>query len=619
MTELKKKMVLGGVPAPVRNEGCHIEADPTGETDRIVYGSGHSAVVRSLSDPTSFVVFTGHTSNVLCARFSPDGKEIVSGDESGCVFGWNAETGKIKKEMDQNGISAGSSPIRDVCLSQDQKFVLVAGDSRGAHLKVYKYPGGASAGKCPGHQKKATAIDQVKTPSKMIAGCAEDFKISLHKGPPVSEFGVPVVLDGIHTGFVNQIRFSKDGKKLVTCSSDRTVCIIDTESHEVLKRIEGHTASVLMCNWNKDCTEVITASADKTVRIFDAESGEEKRCIQFEDALENMQVGVVYVPKTDQIVSVGLSGFLNVFDAGADKPSKILTGHSKPCVGLHASGDMVYSADYSGTIVAWDGDKGQSEKRFTGNVPVTLNAIGGGNKSLAAVGMDGNVYQVDLESLVIPEPANVKGGGREVCVPRNGGGPFGCINISEDYLTALGPDGSVVAEKKLADWGKGRSVASSVDGSMVAVSVEIMGGAGVIYICKVEGGEFKVDGPKIEMQTFANKMAFNFEGSILLVGESSRRVKFYSIPSGESIPGGGVLHTARVDAVCWTSDGKYACTGGLDGSIGVWEPGLKGDPFRKFKNAHRGGILGLAATDSNLLFSTGGDNQICVWDLYPSE
>ncbi|KAA8497939.1 Actin-interacting protein 1 [Porphyridium purpureum] len=610
--DLVKKLAIGGVPNPVRNEGCHIEADPTGETDRICYGSGHSAVVRSVSDPTDFLVFTGHTANVLCARFSPDGKEIVSGDEQGSIFGWDAKTGKVI--TDSAGISAGSAPIRDVCLSADKKFLLIAGDSRGAHLKVYKYPGGSSAGKCPGHQKKATAIDQVKTPSKLIAGCGEDFKISIHKGPPVSEFAVPVVLEGVHTGFVNQIRFNKDGTKLATCSSDRTVCIIDSTSHEVLKRIEDHTASVLMLAWTADGTSVVTASADKTVRVFDAESGEQKRCITIGDEVEDMQVGVTVIPKTGQIVALGLSGFLQIFDEGADKASKVLVGHSKPCVGLHGAGDSVYSADYSGTMCVWDSDKGQSERTFAGVKPTTLNAIGGGQKTIAAVGMDGNVYQADLESLVFPEPSNVKGGGREICVPGSGEGPFGCMVISEDYLTALAKDGSVVASKNLADgWGKGRSIASNADGSLVAISVEIMGGAGHIYLCKVEGGEFTPVADKIEMQTFASKMAFNAEGAILLVGESSRRVRFFS-STGELMPGGGVLHTARVDAVCWTASGK-AVTGGLDGSIGVWEPGVKGDPLRKMKGAHRGGILGLACTESGFLYSTGGDNQIAVWQL----
>uniref|UniRef100_A0A7S1ERG3 Anaphase-promoting complex subunit 4 WD40 domain-containing protein n=1 Tax=Timspurckia oligopyrenoides TaxID=708627 RepID=A0A7S1ERG3_9RHOD len=612
---IHKKFLVGGTPNTTKSEGCHLSADPTGETDHIAYASGRSAVVRSLSDPADYLVFLAHTANVTVARFSPDGKLVASADEYGIVKVWDAKTGIEKTEF-----QGSSSIIRDIVFLPDMKFMLIGGEAKGTYAKPVKYPSGGSTGSCKGHIKRVLAVDGRQKPSKQLICASEDFKVSVHKGPPVSEFAVPTLLT-YHSNFVNDIRYSPDQMRFASCSTDRTVCIVNAETLEVEFTMNGHEASVLQVCWSADGTELYSCGSDKTVRVWDTATGTEKAVITVGDEPWHMQCSVVYVPKTDEFVSLSLSGELNVFDRGATAPKAKLRGHAKVPVGISLVGDSLFSADYSGAISCWDVSSGKyaqsSEKSFSGSGPITLAAIGANSKVVATVGSDGNVFLVPTETLEFPEPINIKGGGLDICVTPSGEGLASCVVLNESRMVALGYDGSTVAEYVFESDSRAICVAVSPDGAHVAFSYEIRGGEGILQFATLEGGEFKLSENKVTMHTPAHRMAFSPDGSTVVVGEVSRRVKFYT-SSGEDIVGGGLVHTARVDAVAFAPDGKFATTGGLDGSVAVWEVGVKGE-HRRLQTAHRGGVTGIAYAPDGTIYTTGGDNTIVAWSMDPSE
>jgi WD40 repeat protein len=66
-------------------------------------------------------VFTGHADSVFGARWSPDGRRIVTGDESGMVRIWDAETGIEVYRFEVPGAAYGSE------WSPDGTHVIIAG------------------------------------------------------------------------------------------------------------------------------------------------------------------------------------------------------------------------------------------------------------------------------------------------------------------------------------------------------------------------------------------------------------------------------------------------------------------------------------------------------------
>src|SRR5512134_1121139 len=76
-----------------------------------------------------------------------------------------------------------------------------------------------------------------------------------------------------HRALVNGVRFSPDGARVASASSDHTARVFDVESGACLALLEGHRDDVNAVAWSPDGTCVATASFDGTARIHDAASG----------------------------------------------------------------------------------------------------------------------------------------------------------------------------------------------------------------------------------------------------------------------------------------------------------------------------------------------------------
>ena len=78
-----------------------------------------------------------------------------------------------------------------------------------------------------------------------------------------------------HTGPVLGCALSADGRRALTCSSDRTARLWDLASGEELLKMEGHTSYVLGCALSADGRRALTCSDDQTARLWDLASGKE--------------------------------------------------------------------------------------------------------------------------------------------------------------------------------------------------------------------------------------------------------------------------------------------------------------------------------------------------------
>lgn len=71
-----------------------------------------------------------------------------------------------------------------------------------------------------------------------------------------------------HTHFVNQVRFSPDGTKFASASSDKNVVLFNSDSAEVIKKIEGaHSKGILDLAWLDD-ENFMTCSSDNSIKLW---------------------------------------------------------------------------------------------------------------------------------------------------------------------------------------------------------------------------------------------------------------------------------------------------------------------------------------------------------------
>ncbi|KAH7731542.1 lissencephaly-1 [Aphelenchoides avenae] len=77
-----------------------------------------------------------------------------------------------------------------------------------------------------------------------------------------------------HTDAVQDIRFDKAGKMLVSCSADMTIKIWDfTGSYDCLKTLKGHDHNISSVTFLPAGDFILSASRDKTIKLWEVASG----------------------------------------------------------------------------------------------------------------------------------------------------------------------------------------------------------------------------------------------------------------------------------------------------------------------------------------------------------
>lgn len=78
-----------------------------------------------------------------------------------------------------------------------------------------------------------------------------------------------------HTGLVRSARFSPDGTRVATASTDATARVWNTDGTGTALVLEGHTAALTGLEFSPDGTRIVTASWDNTARVWSVDSPDE--------------------------------------------------------------------------------------------------------------------------------------------------------------------------------------------------------------------------------------------------------------------------------------------------------------------------------------------------------
>lgn len=603
---IMRKNLYAPIPAPIRGKPTLLGGDPAGEN--LLICLGNSVIIRNLSQPLIADIYSEHNYPTSVARYSPDRKFIASGDQSGTVRIWHTEiiqgiVHKLKLEKKTLG-----GAILDLQWDPESKRILAVGQGRDKFGIIFFAESGAGAGDITGHSKPITCCSHrpVK-PYRIITG-GEDFVVNWVEGPP---YKWKHSLKNF-TNFVNDVKFSPDGKLFLMVGQDKKGYFGDGETGEIkyeLDAASAHTGGVYSCSWAPDGSQVLTVSGDKTAKIWEASSGKCLATYNYGKDTEDQLLGCLW--QGNHKVVMNLSGHLLYLPPESSSPPlRILKGHNRSIEALvyDSTTKSFFSGSYDTVISKWNEETAEvTSFKGKGHTNAIKRMALRPGKDLITVSLDDTLRVTPLSSLTYSaDSLNLGAPPAGVCVGKQQ--PDLIIAATAKSLLLI--KGTTIVATKDASNFCPQALALSPDDSHVAVGGE----NNIIYLFTITNNNFVEAGQLVSHRGPITRLDYSPDGKWLAAADRNREVLLWDLHTKQVAIKEWVFHTARVDGLAFSPDSLHVVSAGLDQTIIVWSVT---NPSNRIiiKGAHQGGINEVVWIDNKTVLSAGQDCTIRSWNV----
>jgi WD40 repeat protein/serine/threonine protein kinase len=387
----------------------------------------------------------------------------------------------------------------------------------------------------------------------------------------------------VHTGPINVVAFSPDGKRLITAAGNRpyprsrllaaarprsgvegeTVKVWDAVTGQAILAYPRHKDAVFAVAWSPDGTRVASGGRDGIVKVWDPTTGAELHSLHGHTA---EILGLAFSLDGKQLASASADDSVKLWDPATGQPAHTLEGHTDWVYGVAFSPDsrLLATGAADDTVRLWNTATGRELKSLKGHIGRIYSvAFRPDGRQLASGSYDGTVRLWD---------------------PTTGG-----------EVTVLRQHTHVVFD-----------VAYSLDGRRLVSASE----DGIVRIW-----DASIWRKTLTFRGHADRLmgvAFSPDGRRVASASQDGTVKVWDAATSR-----GILtltgHREQVYGVAFDPSGRWIASGSKDGTVRVWDAGT-GDSLFTLPG-HTDWVMGVAFSPvGSTLASIGEDGTLRIWD-----